>query len=210
MDLVVFSSSKSSLKEVESLVQMFREGLQVLHLRKPDASKKELREFLQAIPSRFHSRIVLHSHFHLYKEFNIGGFHLSRNHRRGGLIKKIGVQLLQMRQPTRFLTRSCHRLSSLQENNSRFEYMFLSPTFESISKSNYRPKFQHSDIAKSLKFSETKVYALGGVNPDNLDRVKKLGFDGAGLLGCLWAQNQTEPIKVFRQAKEILTPELVG
>ena len=35
-----------------------------------------------------------------------------------------------------------------------------------------------------------KVYALGGISTDNLDRVREMGFKGAAVLGGLWQAAQ--------------------
>jgi len=78
---------KSSTTEIESICQLFEAGLKILHLRKLDVTKKELREYLQNIPTQFHKRIVIHSNYSLLREFDLKGIHLTEKSRKRPLSK---------------------------------------------------------------------------------------------------------------------------
>lgn len=51
--------------ESRIIIHLFREGMQRLHLRKPQSDIDKFRLLLDAIPVEYHSRIVLHEHFEL-------------------------------------------------------------------------------------------------------------------------------------------------
>ena len=40
---------------------MFENGLETLHIKKPDFSKKQLNNYLELIPKKHHNKIVIHS-----------------------------------------------------------------------------------------------------------------------------------------------------
>ena len=66
--------------ESRIIIHLFREGMQRLHLRKPQSDIDKFRLLLDAIPVEYHSRIVLHEHFELTAGYRLAGIHLnSRN-----------------------------------------------------------------------------------------------------------------------------------
>ena len=83
-----------------------------------------------------------------------------------------------------------------------FDYVFLSPIFNSISKPGYNAAFTQEQLlqaAASPAFSQ-KVYALGGVSAENLPQVSRMGFAGAVLLGDVW--QAPSPVQRFSQLLE--------
>ena len=76
----------------------------------------------------------------------------------------------------------------------KYDYIFLSPIFNSISKQGYNSNFTHKEllVLKRISLINDKVYALGGVNKDNLVDVTSFGFGGASVLGYLWCDNINE------------------
>ena len=159
------------------LETLFQEGMERLHLRKPQGSKQELRSLLDSIPVEFHSRIVLHDHFELTSEYRLAGIHLnSRNHAipegfRGSI------------------SRSCHSLQEIKANQ-QLDYVFLSPVFESISKEGYGSGFSLQTLqdAASLNIINEKVIALGGISEETISRIYAIGFGGVAILGALWGK----------------------
>ena len=80
MKLIVVTSPHFFVEEDQILTALFEEGLDILHLRKPETSAMYAERLLTLIPSKYHKRIVTHEHFYLQEEFNLMGIHLnSRN-----------------------------------------------------------------------------------------------------------------------------------
>src|ERR1700746_3780497 len=72
-----------------------------------------------------------------------------------------------------------HSIEEMEKNNKKYEYAFLSPVFDSISKEGYKSKFDLNELKSSLLFrKETKgeVYALGGIDEDKIEIINELGF----------------------------------
>jgi thiamine-phosphate pyrophosphorylase len=99
------------------------------------------------------------------------------------------------------LSTSIHDIPSLPRVE-HFNYVFYSPVFNSISKPGYNSKVSEDLILDKAGY-ETKVIALGGVQVSNLPRIKRMGFDGAAVLGTLWNEPH-RAVERFNQLKEQL------
>ena len=79
---------------------------------------------------------------------------------------------------------------------------FLSPIFDSISKTGYKSAFTDSlnkfiqlkpQVITSVK--NKNIIALGGVDENKIELVRKVGFSGAAVLGAIW--NSKDPFASF-------------
>lgn len=180
MKLIVFTYPALIPNEEKAITALFQSGLEFLHLRKPDTSENELINFVEKIPIEFHHKIVIHQHFKLAKEFDFKGVHLN-------LRNRIFYEELKFGN-VRIISTSCHSFSEIIENKGKFEYMFLSPIFDSISKIGYTSAFSEEALlnAKNQNIINSQIIALGGINLDNIKMLAMFGFGGVGVLGSLW------------------------
>lgn len=178
--------------ETDLVNNLFREGMERLHLRKPGASEEELTAWLQNIDSQYYGRIVLHDCFSLVEKFSLGGVHLnSRNPEAPENIQGITI------------SRSCHSIDEVAEHKGRCNYLFLSPIYDSISKEGYGAAYSRIDIKRAADegIIDDKVLALGGVNLEHIPEIRSMGFGGAVVLGALWqAKSPTEYLKALMNA----------
>ena len=84
-------------------------------------------------------------------------------------------------------TRSCHSFDEVVRYKHECDYLFLSPIFDSISKSNYHSNFSHDELFEASKSGviDNKVIALGGVTFDKLPYLQSLHFGGVAMMGAL-------------------------
>ena len=82
-----------------------------------------------------------------------------------------------------------------------FSYVFLSPIFNSISKSNYQGRFGNSNFDVILKKVNQNVFALGGVDTDKVDLVFDMGFSGMAVHGAIWESE--DPVGKFAEIKDL-------
>jgi len=197
MQLIVISSSSKFEAEIPDVVKMFEEGLKIFHLRKPMFTQKQMKEYLEQIPSRYHKYIVLHSNYSLALKYPVKGIHLGRHHRKKKFKTWFVLWMLKMINPEIHTSTSFHNLLSLLEDKRNYSYVFISPVFDSISKQGYRSAFSRDTLKATLKKTHHKVIALGGVNLTKIQDVKELGFDGMALLGALWSVDDN-PVTVFK------------
>jgi thiamine-phosphate pyrophosphorylase len=197
MELIVISSPFAVADEGPLINNLFRAGLKYFHLRKPESDLQSLRDLLNEIEISFYDRIALHQFHEIANEFGIKRLHYTESARRTFCLKTMRKQ-----QADGFtLSTSIHDIPSLPRVE-HFNYVFYSPVFNSISKPGYNSKVSEDLILDKAGY-ETKVIALGGVQVSNLPRIKRMGFDGAAVLGTLWNEPH-KAVELFNQLKEQL------
>ena len=175
MRLIVITSSERVEQESKKINALFEAGMEILHIRKPNFSKKEYIDLLNEIKMEYHSQIKIHDFFELADNYNLLGVHLNIRYP-----NYTGKRMVN-------ISKSCHCIEELGAINE-YDYVFLSPIFDSISKKGYFSNFDDETLyTASLngKINE-KVIALGGVNQQTLPLVKKYAFGGAAVLGEIW------------------------
>lgn len=200
MKLIVITTPTYFIEEDKILTALFDEGLDILHLRKPDTAPVYAERLLTLIPEKYHRRIVVHDHFYLKDEYKLKGIHLS--HRNP----------LMPDNYTGHVSASCHTLDEVVADKKVCDYVFLSPIFNSISKDGYKSAFTPEKIRDAAEkgIIDKKVMALGGVDEKNILRIKNFGFGGAAVLGGLWNKfnpasdyNYQPLIAYFKKIKEL-------
>lgn len=161
--------------EALAVTLLLDNGWDRVHLRHPRASRRDMINLLENIPQKYHNRLVLHGHFDLTNEFNLGGLHL--NHR-------------CPEPPALYngaLSKSCHSLSEVREaaDAGRYAYVTLSPVFDSISKAGYKSRFDREELKGLGDITTLPVIALGGVDFTRLGEINSYGFSGFAMLGAL-------------------------
>jgi thiamine-phosphate pyrophosphorylase len=71
MKLIVITTPNYFVEEDKIITTLFEEGLDILHLRKPDMPAIYAERLLTLIPEKYHRRIVTHDHFYLKNEFDL-------------------------------------------------------------------------------------------------------------------------------------------
>ncbi|MGN0036000.1 MAG: thiamine phosphate synthase [Bacteroidaceae bacterium] len=178
MKLIVITQPTFFVEEDKIITALFEEGLDILHLRKPGTAAMYSERLLTLIPEKYHRYIVTHEHFYLKQEFGLMGIHLNARN---------------PQEPNGYsghVSCSCHTFDELREKKKYFDYVFLSPVFDSISKTDYRAAYPPEELRKAAKAGliDKNVIALGGVCADNLLQVKDFGFGGAVVLGDIWGR----------------------
>ena len=200
MKLILITSPTYFVEEDKIITSLFEEGLDILHLRKPDTAPMYAERLLTLIPEQYHKRIVVHGHFYLKEEFRLKGIHLN---------------LRNPNAPDHYkghISCSCHSLEEVKERKRNYDYVFMSPVLDSISKQDYNAQYSPEEIKKAHKqgIIDKKVYALGGIDVHNIKEVKKYGFGGAAVMGAIWQKFDTccdrdysQIIEHFRKLKKL-------
>lgn len=185
MKLIVITSPQFIGGEASYITSMLQKGIDLVHLRKPESSPRDCAKLLDAIPEKLHQRIVIHYHHCLCEDYHLGGMHISPYHMSQTLPRYGGT-----------ISRSCHSIDEIAGFRSSYDYLFLSPIFNSISKQGYHGAFSALQLqeAQQKGIIDNKVIALGGITANNLSIVKQLGFGGAALLGDVWQHAGTKKL----------------
>lgn len=183
MKIIVITRPDIFEGETTLVNKLFEQGMERLHLRKPEATKEALAEWIEGIAPLFRQRIVLHDHHELARCYAIGGIHLNS---RNPLIPE-WVEKEKILRPFT-VSRSCHSIEEVQQYKYILDYMFLSPIYDSISKEGYGAAFSRQQLreANAAGMLSDNVYALGGISADKLPELHAMGFHGAAILGDLW------------------------
>lgn len=192
MKLIVVSQPFFFDGEVAAITALCRAGLELFHLRKPGSSAEECGALLEQLPPFCRGRIVTHDHFGLVARFGLRGVHLN------------GRNPLP---PPGFAgqrSASCHSLEELAgRKREGFDYLFLSPVFDSLSKRGYRAAFPPEALAAAREagvLDGQRVVALGGIRPELLEQVAAWGFGGAAVLGYVWQGDPVGRLRLLQEA----------
>ncbi|MCC7302219.1 MAG: thiamine phosphate synthase [Bacteroidia bacterium] len=204
LKLIVITSSDKKEDEAGHITRMLEMGLPTLHMRKPKLSTGELRALIREIPSHFHSRIIIHSHHNLVREFDLKGIHVTRLHKKRWLRLWLNEKLFRFK--GKIPERSCsfRKLASLYEEKDPYTHVFLSPVFDSLSGS-LQSGFNEFSLRAALAKTPYKVIARGGIELEKLEKVAELGFAGLAFYSAIWKKkNPAEAFeKILRRGKEL-------
>jgi thiamine-phosphate pyrophosphorylase len=209
MKIVVISDPLFIQKEHDLINALFEEGLDYFHLRKPDYTESEMADYLKMIKPTFLKKISIHSHYRLIEKYNLRGIHLTNKYLEAisedelkdlfKLAKKKGLQI----------STSIHNLSEL--SGLKYNYVFLSPVFDSISKPQYKSVLNPEalkEVLRNLKSEKNHpaIIALGGMTEDKIEKISDMGFDGFALMGVLWnklkeSEDLTKTVALYNSIK---------
>ena len=178
MKIIVISTPQFLEHEAEYIHALLDNGADRVHLRKPGSDIEDFEKLVETIRPEYYSRLTVTDHFETAGKFGLGIHTNSRNSR----IPE-GFQGLK--------SASCHSLDEIRSRKARYDYLFLSPIFDSISKQGYRSAFSEEDLGKAREegLIDSGVIALGGINPGNFSQLQEWGFGGGALMGAVWGKD---------------------
>jgi thiamine-phosphate pyrophosphorylase len=189
MELIVITPEISVANEVAIVNQMLMGGLRHLHVRKPGFTDAEYGNYITGIDAGFRERIVIHGVFHIYEELKLGGIHLSSFSRNDEQLQQTIRHI-----PPSVISTSFHSWAEIEENTFPYRYVFISPVFDSISKTGYKAAIDLGKAAEVKRNFKTQnrycpqIIGLGGVDMPQLEVLRRHGFDGAAMLGAVWGE----------------------
>lgn len=189
MYLIIISPPDDIPGEPEVVCRILQQSSATVHLRKPGQSDRQIADYLEQVPAAFHRRIMVHDHLDLLFQFDLKGIHFSEKERKRNLP---GLPHLRLAQPGCRLSSAFHRIADIPEPDGLFDYILLSPVFDSISKQRYRAAFEHANLKRFLSRTDHTVFALGGLDAQRAAMAASLGFKGIAVLGAVWGAPSPE------------------
>ena len=192
---ILLSDNTQNLNDIFIIKSFLKNENNLFHFRRYHSSELDVVQFLNSFSETERKQMVLNHHHFLASEFGVNRLHFSENDR-----IEIGDEKLEKLHSLGFiLSTSVHTIEDFEKLNSVFDYAFLSPVFDSISKENYKAvSFDLLDVRKDIK-----LIALGGITVENYTKALNLGFDGVAFLGGVW--NQENPDKIVRNLTSLLS-----
>lgn len=176
MKLIVMTKATFFVEEDKILATLFEEGMDNLHLYKPGSEPIYAERLLTLLSEDYYKRITVHDHFYLKEEYGLKGIHLND---------------AQAQAPAGYrgnVSRTCHLISELKETKRNSSYVFLKTIFDSQTNPDDKQTLGYEELRAAAKSGliDKKVYAMGGMNIDNIRIAKDLGFGGVVICGDLW------------------------
>jgi thiamine-phosphate pyrophosphorylase len=189
VNIAVITSAVGFEGEAGLINELFDSGMELLHLRKPEMDKENYSSLLEQIDAKYYPQIALHSHHELADDFKIGRLHYPEF-----LRKNRQQSILRKQHPDKVLSTSIHWIEEI-DLVQEFDYAFIGPIFDSYSKPNYLAMEKKN--LNMVEKTNIPLFALGGIDANNISEAKLLGFKGVGLLGWLW-NNPASAVKNFK------------
>ncbi len=184
MKLIILSPDTDIHHETTTANRLLDMGAYRFHIRKPLYTTAQYEQYIEHIHPQHRRRLVIHGSYELYSTLKLGGIHLNTAARHN---KEIWNQLHGI--PASAISTSFHSWQEITDNTYPYRYVFISPLFDSISKSGYKAGIDITGInntrikaEKDNKFCP-QIVGLGGVAPHNIPQLLAHGYDGAALLG---------------------------
>lgn len=196
MKLILMTTPRFFVEEDQILSALFDEGLELLHLRKPDTEPIFSERLLSLLPGEHRKKIVVHDHFYLKNEYDLKGIHLNgRNPRLPDKYKG-------------HISCTCYSYDELQQRKKQMNYVLLSPLHaEAPGPSPFTAQSLREQAKKGL--IDKKVFAQGNVTLADIPLLRDIGFGGVVVLGDLWnrfhpctSQDYKELIVHFRKLRK--------
>ena len=199
MKLIIISPSERKDSEIPYLLNMYEQGLPTYHLRKTKFSTRELRNFIEEIPEKYHKRIVIHTHHELVMKFDLKGVYISRSHKKRKIRTVLRMAWFKLRKRKLKLSVTFRSIEDILDYDKKYDYVLLSPVFDSLS-GNFQSGFSEHSLRHAMKNTKYKVVARGGASIENLQLAHELGFDGVALHSSIWKAKN--PLEAFNKVKE--------
>ena len=176
MKLVLITKPTFFVEEDKIITTLFEEGLDNLHLYKPNSAPMYMERLLSLIPEDYYRKITVHDHFYLKSEYGLRGIHLERP----------DVALPEGYKGK--FSRTCTNLESLKEAKKKASYVFLKYIFHSQSEPEANALFTDNELREASRrgLIDRHVYALGGMNTQTIPYARELGFGGVAVCGDIW------------------------
>jgi thiamine-phosphate pyrophosphorylase len=189
------------VEEDKILSALFDEGLENLHLYKPGSTPIYSERLLSLLPDDCYNKITVHDHYYLKSEYGLRGIHIDQP---------------EDEVPDNYkgkISRTCLSLDNLREMKKKCDYVFLKNIFDCIEFKEEKANFTIEELKTAAKAGliDKKVYALGGIDMDNIRIAKDLGFGGVVICGGLWNKfdihnemNYSEIISHFEKLRKAI------
>jgi thiamine-phosphate pyrophosphorylase len=188
--LIVISAEKSFPGELAIVNEMFREGMELFHFRKPFINAEDQRNFLNGIHPFYYNRISIHQHKEQVKEFDLQYLHV-KDAERPKHDERVNDGLIR--------STSFHSATALNKEGKRWDYCLMSPFSKGISKSHSLPVISGEFNPAN---AETKVYALGGVHSGNVQQALDKGYFGVAACGYIW-EDVNSALRNFKEINSL-------
>lgn len=177
MKLVIMTKPTFFVEEDKILASLFDEGMDNLHLCKPDSAPLYSERLLTLLPEDVYGKITVHGHFYLKEEYGLRGIHID------------GEEEIPAGYRGRF-SRTCRSLGDLKAAGKRADCVFLADTFGIKADGSGERLYTDEELREASRrgIIDKKVYACGNIGLESIQKAKDLGFGGVVVGDDLWSR----------------------
>lgn len=176
MKLIIITRPTFFVEEDKILSILFDEGLDNLHLKKPDTLPLYSERLLSLLPEHSARHTTVHDHYYLKNEYGLAGIHLDDEHAPipEGYRGKV--------------SRTCTSTAAIKDARKSAEYVFLQTDYSLLRRSDrYGEELVNTlRTARKQGIIDKKVYACGGISLEIIPTLKSIGFGGIVVGKDLW------------------------
>ncbi len=189
MKLIIMTKPTFFVEEDKILSTLFEEGLENLHLSKPQSEPVFSERLLTLLSDDYYRYITVHHHFYLREEYGLRGIHLSTPTEEQPYGYKGHVSC------------SCQNMEDLRWAKKHMDYVFLETIFDSSSNPANKQSHTMEELREASRHGliDRHVYARGGINADNIRQMRDLGFGGVVICGDLWNRFNIQQGQDFKE-----------
>lgn len=184
MKILLYTLPYRVSDETNKINKLFNEGLEELHIRKPLYSINQLRRFIKQIEVQYHSKIVIHNHYSLIREFDLKGIHVKQSYF-NNLLGKI-IYFLKHKNRKYKISVSIDPLRKTKINTAYFDEVSIGPIYQKFSESNLRKRVNYFELNRIVSSLKVPFNFFGGISQDNLGYLNTMKPNGIILQTGIW------------------------
>ncbi|MDB5226273.1 MAG: thiamine phosphate synthase [Bacteroidota bacterium] len=204
MKIIIYTPEIEIPDEVEIISQLLDLGACHLHIRKPHLDDFSLVDYMEKFDPKYYPKMISTSLI-ITKEFELEGYHFTREAMQKN--EKYNDKILEwLHANNKISSVSAHSEEEIKRYAGKFKHIIVSPVFKSISKAEHQKKWNYDNLRNTIyeirshstfNIQHSTLFSVGGMDIDKIEKIKKMHFDGFGLLGALW-KNPEISIEKFK------------
>jgi thiamine-phosphate pyrophosphorylase len=181
-----------------SLVEAIRAGVEMVQIREKDRPAREVLALAREVASAASStgaEVYVNGRFDIAMAAGVTGVHLPSEGLPPGVIRRAAPRKIR-------IGRSTHSpAEAAAAEKEGADFVVLGPVFETPSKARYGPPVGLGALEETLRAVKIPVYAVGGIGPENVEKVLALPVSGVAVISAIaLARDRAAVIQQFRAA----------
>lgn len=166
-------------------------GIKAVQLREKDLPIREILDmayWMRELTDEFDAKLFINDRVDIAMAVGADGVHLTQNSIPAYAVRKIsGGRLI--------ICQSTHSVEeALKAQNEGADFITLGPIFKTPSKMQYGEPIGIETIRNAKKSLSIPVFAIGGIKPENVKKVRNVGADGIALISAILAAEDKRQI----------------
>ncbi|MDQ3071653.1 MAG: thiamine phosphate synthase, partial [Bacteroidota bacterium] len=127
MQVIIITSADPVSNEIEVIHDLFKAGLKILHVRKPDFTREEMKAYLKGISHKYRNRLVIHSYHDLARKMRLKGIHKPDTKSNDNWISTLRLKISKLLNSRLQISTTVHNMKSLEGKSLLYDYVIFSP-----------------------------------------------------------------------------------